>query len=217
MTSDHEAVKAALDRRFSRLVVPPLPNRVWAVPQTTAFRARRRSRALVYASAFCGVLALAEVTAQASDALRSRFEQLLGRGSTQPLPPMIHAADRLTIAQAQQRVPFTIVEPAGLPEHTTFQYASVARKSSIASVELMYQARIDGRYYRIPINEATAERGPLAAKFEVVRKGKDGRLSGEAGTMSVRRWKHGTLIMETVPVFPSAALERIVRENTVPE
>ncbi len=43
--------------------------------------------------------------------------------SSKPLMPGIHAADRLTLAEAQRRISFPIVVPTGLPEGTRFQYA----------------------------------------------------------------------------------------------
>jgi hypothetical protein len=149
--------------------------------------------------------------------LRAGYAHLsIFQGSSKPLPPLIHRADRLTIAQAQQRVPFAVVVPVGLPAHTIFQYAEAASEQPIPRVVLVYQTQLGGRYYRIIINETTVVSGPPIAHAEAVSKGKDGRTRRETWTLPLRRWKHGDVIMEMVPLgLPATMTDRIVRENTL--
>ncbi len=216
MMNDFQPIKAAIERRFTRIALPTLPPGPWAPTTSLVVRPQPASRGFVYASAVLGALVLAGLTAQASGTLRASYEHFMGMGSTKPLPPMIHRDDRLTIAQAQQRLPFPIVVPVGLPEQTVLQYASVAQKASIPVVELFYQTKIRGRYYRIIIDEMTALAEPPIARFDVVGKGKDGRMFHHVGTIPIRRWNHGDLIMLMIaPALPAAAADRIVRENTL--
>ena len=185
---------------------------------------RRRTSGWLWTAAAVAAVALtvatdggrAGVVAQASGALRAGYEHLFTfHGSSKPLPPMIHRANRLTIAQAQQHMPFAIVAPAGLPPHTILQYAGVGTEHPAPRVELFYQTQIGGRYYRILIGETTAVSGPPIAHFDVIGRGKNGRLRHETGTLPLRRWKHGDVIMEMLALgLPAAMIDRIVRENT---
>ncbi|HEX3465027.1 MAG TPA: hypothetical protein VHS78_13350 [Candidatus Elarobacter sp.] len=217
MNESETIIKAALERRFARVPVPDLPQGPWRSQPAPARRPRFRSRGFVYASVVLGALAVAGVGAQASDTLRADFARFFPlNGSSKPLPPMIHRADRLTIAQAQQRMPFTIVVPAGLPPNTTLQYAHVVSEQPVPRVALNYQALIGGRYYRININETTSVSGPPVAHFDVMFKAKDGQTHHQSGTLPLRRWKHGDVIMEMLPEgLPPAVSERIVRANTL--
>jgi hypothetical protein len=182
-----------------------------------AVRPHAAPRRLVYASAVLGVVLTAGVAAQASGTLPAAYARLMNwNGSSKPLPPLIHAADRLTLAQAQERAPFTIVIPAGLPPNTTFQYAAVVREHPIPRVGLNYQTIIGGRYYRINVNETTVASGPPVAHFEAIYKTKDGRSRHETWTVPLRRWKHGAVVMEMLPGgLPPAVVDRIVRESTL--
>ncbi|MDP9025434.1 MAG: hypothetical protein M3N13_08680, partial [Candidatus Eremiobacteraeota bacterium] len=80
--------------------------------------ARRRTSRWLWMAAAAAAVALtvatdggrAGVVAQASGVLRAAYAHLsIFQGSSKPLPPMIHRAYRLTIAQAQQHMPFAIV------------------------------------------------------------------------------------------------------------
>ncbi len=214
--NENQIIEAALQRRFARAVVPECPQGPWGLTTASPARPQPRSRGFAYACAVLVILVSAGVAGQASGVLRAGYAQLfIFHGSSKPLPPLIHRADRLTIAQAQQHMPFTVVVPAGLPPHTIFQYADVVSEHQIPQVVLVYQTQIGGRYYRIIINEATAVSGPPIAHFEAVSKGKDGRTRHRTWTLPLRRWKHGDVIMETLPLgLPSTMIDRIVRENT---
>jgi hypothetical protein len=186
---------------------------------------RRRTSGWVWTAAAAAAVALTVATdggragfvAQASGVLRAAYAHLFVLpSSSKPLEPLIHRADRLTIAQAQQHVPFAIVVPAGLPPHTILQYADVGSEHPVPRVVLNYQSQIGGRYYRTIIVETTTVSGPPVAHFEAGRKGKDGRLHRETWTVPVRRWKHGNVIMEMLsPGLPATMMDRIVRENTL--
>lgn len=214
--NESQLIEAAVERRFSRVAIPDVPRAAWSAKTARGGRPHAAPRRLVYAGAVLGILLTAGVAAQASGTLPAAYARLmLWNGSSKPLPPLIHAADRLTIAQAQQQTPFTIVIPAGLPPNTTLQYADVVRVHSIPHVALNYQTVIGGRYYRININETTIASGPPVAHFEATYKTKDGRTHDEAWTVPLRRWKHGAIVMEMLPAgLPPAVVDRIVRENT---
>jgi hypothetical protein len=209
--NESQIIEAALQRRFARAVVPECPNGPWR--PASPIPSRPRSRGLAYACALLLVFVSAGVAGQASGVQPwfARFFQ----GSQKPLPPLIHRADRLTIAQAQQNMPFTIVVPNGLPPHTTFEYAHGVSEHSVPHVALYYQTQIGGEYYRIIISEATAVSGPALAHFDVAFKGKDGLMHDRTWTLPLRRWKHGNVIMEMLPDgLPPSVVDRIVRENT---
>jgi hypothetical protein len=213
--NESQILEAAIERRFSRAAIPDVPRGPWRATSPRAVRPHAAPR-FVYAAAALGMLVTAGVAAQASGALPAAYAHLLTSwsGSSKPLPPLIHAADRLTVAQAQQQVPFTIVVPAGLPAQTTLQYAAVVHRNP-PRVGLNYQAVIGGRYYRILINETTVVDGPPVAHFSVMFKAKDGRERTETFTRPLRRWKHGDVVMEMLPDgLPPAVVDRIVRENT---
>ncbi len=213
--NENQIIEAALQRRFARAVVPECPQGPWGMTTAAPVRPRARSRVFAYACAVLAILVSVGVAGQASGALRAGYAHLfMFQGSTKPLPPLIHRADRLTFAQAQRHIPFTIVVPAGLPPHTIFQYAGVS-EHQIPRVALVYQTQLGARYYRIIISEMTAVSGPPVARLELGSKGKDGRMHLQTWTLHLRRWKHGDIIMETVPLgLPSAMIDRIVRENT---
>jgi hypothetical protein len=215
--NESELITAALARRFSRAAVPDVPPGPWRAEPAPPVRPHAPSRRFAYASAVLGVLVAAGVAAQASGTLSATYARLmLWNGSTKPLPPLVHRADRLTIAQAQQRMPFTIVVPAGLPPQTTLQYAHVISEHPVPRVALMYQAEIGGRYYRININETTAVSGPPVAHFEAIFVGKDGQKRHEVSNAPLRRWKHGAVYMEMIPMgLPAGVADRIVRANTL--
>ncbi len=214
--NERHIIEAALQRRFAREAVPECPQGPWG-PTKAAPTPRARSRGFAFACAALAILLSAGIATQASGALRAGYAHLfMFQGSTKPLPPMIHRADRLTIAQAQQHIPFPIVVPVGLPARTTFQYAHVISEGPIARVGLMYQTQISGLYYRININEATAVSGPPVAHADLIFRAKDGRTHHDTWTIPLRRWKHGDLIMEMMSQgLPAAVTDRIVRENTL--
>ena len=215
--NERHIIEAALERRFARATVPECPPGPWGPTTGAPLQLRRRSRGFAYACAALAILLSAGIATQASDVLRAGYAHLFPfGGSSKPLPGLIHRADRLTIAQAQQLVPFPIVVPVGLPPNTTFQYASAVGGRPIPGVGLMYQTKIGGLYYLIAINETTAVSGPPVAHFEAIGKGKDGRTHHRAWTVPLRRWKHGDLIMEMFPgALPDNITDRIVRENTL--
>jgi len=214
--NEHQIIEEALQRRFAHAAIPECPQRPWAPAMAAPVRQHSRSRGFAYACAVLVVLVSAGIATQASGTLRARYAHLfMFQGSTKPLPPLIHRADRLTIAQAQQHIPFTIVVPAGLPPNTLFQYAHVVSEHPIPRVDVVYQTETGGRYYRININETTAVSGPPVVHADLIFKGKDGRKHHDTWTIPLRRWKHGDLIMEMVPQgLPAAMTDRIVRENT---
>ena len=217
--NEAQTIKAAIERRFSRAVIPDVPRGPWSAKTTRAVRPHAPPRGFLYASAMLGILAAgAAAGAQASGTLPAAYARLMQwSGSSKPLPPLIHRADQLTIAQAQQRMPFTIVVPAGLPPHTSLQYAHVVSEQPIPRVALNYQTQIGGRYYRISINETTAVSDPpVVARSEPIFKSKDGQTHHVAWRSLLRRWKHGAVIMEMIPIgLPPAIVDRIVRENTL--
>jgi hypothetical protein len=216
MNDDARLIKAALDRRFARVATPPCPDGAWrATPAAPAMIARPRgiSRGFAYAAALLAVVGIGGLAAQAanSDKLHGLpFMRFFV--SSQPLMPGIHAADRLTIAEAQRRIPFPIVVPTGLPEGTRFQYAHVIRDQPNPLVGLTYQAHIANKYYRIAFNESTVSAGPPSVHVQV-------RSSGH-GTKSwdfpVRQFKHGDVFMDLLAFgLPEAMSDRIVRANTM--
>lgn len=218
--NESQTIKAAIERRFARAPIPDVPRGPWTTETTRVVRPHGPARRFAYASAALGILVAAGVAAQASGALPATYARLIGwGGSSKPLPPLIHRADRLTIAQAQQHMPFTIVIPAGLPAHTSLQYAHVVSERPVPRVALNYQTEIGGRYYRINVNETTVANDPAVAHvahFALVFRTKDGRRQHQAGMVPMRRWKHGAVVMELIPSgLPDAVVDRIVRENTL--
>ncbi len=215
--NERQMIEAALQQRFARASVPEYPRGPWSPTMKGSSRPRVRSRGFAYAAALLAVLVGAGVAAQASGALRAGYARLrIFQGLSQPLPPLVHRADRFTMEQAQQHLPFAIVVPAGLPPHTVFQYADVVSEQPIPRVALMYQMQLGSKYYLININETTAASGPPVAHFEAMSRGKDGRLHSHTWTVRVRRWKHGNVVMEMLaPGLPAAMIDRIVRESTL--
>lgn len=212
MNNDAELIRAALDRRFGRVHVPACPERAWR-GAATVDRPRGISRRFAYAAALLGVVAIAGLTAQASTVMatvQQSYVKLVGPMfvSSKPLTRIIHAADQLTVAEVQRRVPFPIVMPAGLPANTQLLYATFERP---AHVTLMYQAHVTNRYYRIAIGESTVA-GPSVAHFEAQRRG--GPV--KKWTLPLRRWKHGAVFMSMPDwALPPAMGERIARANTM--
>jgi hypothetical protein len=214
--NEEQKIKSALERRFARAAVPECPGLAWDSMWPVPVRRRSRLHGYAYVFATLVVLVSGGIAAQASGALSAGFARLFNSGSSRPLPPLIHPADRLTVAQAQQRIPFSIVAPVGLPPHSTFEYAEVARRELVPNVALVYQTEIGGLYYRIIINETTVVHGSPVAHFEVEGKGKNDRMRIEKWTLPLRVWKHGAIFMEMLPQgLPRAVVDRIVRENTL--
>jgi len=214
--NEEQTITAAIARRFARVAIPNVPPGPWSAKTAPAVR-HARSRGFAYTSVVLGVLALGGIAAQASGAIPPALAHLRWLdGSSKPIPPLIHRADQLTIAQAQQHMPFAIVVPAGLPPHTSLQYAHVVSEQPVPRVALNYQTQIGGRYYRININETTAVSEPPARHHRPIFKSKNGSTYREVATLRPRRWKHGAVIMEMAPAgLPAAIVDQIVRENTL--
>jgi hypothetical protein len=215
MNDDAQLIQAALDRRFERAGTPACPDAAWhpasSVPAAIA-RPRRASRRFAYAAALLAVVAIGGLGAQA--ATSGKLPDMPFRWafvSSKPLQPMIHAADRLTIAEAQRRMPFPIVVPGGLPPGSELLYAHVIEQPA-PHVVLNYQAHFGGKYYRVSVSESTVPIGLPVAHFEY-------RSPGHATkkwTLPVRRWKHGDVVMELHAWgLPDAMGERIARANTL--
>jgi len=213
--NDAHIIETAIEQRFSRVATPDVPRGPWRTTRAAMTPRPRPSRRVAFAGAVAAV-ALAAGIAQASGALDAGYARLMGYGgSTRPLPPLIHRADRLTVAQAQEHMPFTIVIPSGLPANTTLSYAHVVSEQPAPRVALNYQAVIDGKYYRIMIGETTVANGPAVARLETISKGRDGQMKHVTWSVPVRRWKHGAVVMEMVaPGLPPGVADRIVREST---
>jgi|ERR1700736_263800 len=213
MNDDAQLIKAALDRRFERAGTPPCPRGALlvatAVPATIE-RPRRLSPGFAYAAALLAVIGIGGLGAQAATSGKLHDLPFMGAFvSSKPLQPMIHKADRLTIAEAQRRIPFSIVEPTGLPAGTRFLYAAVIEQPA-PRVALSYEAHLGSKYYRISLSESTVE-GPAVARFEA-------RLAGHGvkkWTLPRRRFKHGDIFMDLFAFgLPDDLSARIVRENT---
>lgn len=217
MNDDAQLIRAALDQRFSSAAVPACPDAAWRATATqpvTIVRPQGLSRRFAYGAALLVVVAISGLTAQASNVVKATYSRLLGPlfVSSKPLQPIIHAADRLTIEQAQRRMPFPIVVPTGLPANTRFLYAHVLSEEPHHWVALTYQAHIAGDYYRIAIGESTVAVGPPVAHFEVRTPGGNTKK----WTLPVRRWKHGALVMELMGTpLPAVIADQIVRANTM--
>jgi hypothetical protein len=210
-------LRAAAHASVDAVAVPEPPASLRLVRAAVV---RRRTSGWLWTAAAVAAVALtvttdggrAGVVAQAAGVLRAAYAHVFVlQSSAKPLPPLIHRADRLTVAQARQHVPFAIVVPAGLPPHTVLQYADVDSEHAVPRVVLNYQTQIGGRYYRTMIVETTTVSGPPVAHFEAI--GKDGHRRTWA--VPVRRWKHGNVIMEMLsPGLSATMMDRIVRENT---
>jgi hypothetical protein len=215
MNDDAQHIKAALDRRFARAATPPCPDGAWrAAPaqRATIVPARRRSRGFAYAAALLGVVAIGGLAAQASSSGKL-YEMPFMRAfvSSKPLQPMIHRADRLTIAQAQRRTPFTIVELTGLPAGSRFVYAAVSEQPH-PRVALTYEAHIASKYYRIAVNESTVAAGPPVAHFEV----RSSHGATKKWDLPLRRFKHGAVVMDLFTYgLPDDLSDRIVRSSAM--
>jgi hypothetical protein len=232
MNDDAQLITAALDRRFARAATPACPEGAWraAAPEPAEIaRPARFARGLAYAAALLAVVGIAGVSAQAAGGIKDGYLRFLPFiGSSKPLMPLIHRADRLSIAEAQRRMPFPIVVPAGLPAGTQFQYAHVVSERPVPRVSLNYQARIANRYYWINVNETTAASGPAAQQSRVAGLFIDGRRNPKAffavrtaggktkqRPLPLRSWKHGNIVMEMLAWgLPDAMREKIVRANT---
>ncbi len=217
MNDDARLIKAALDRRFARVDTPECPEGAWRAATTppSAFALpRNRPRGFAYAAALVGVIAVGALAAQAATSIKAgdaTFTRWFSV-STKPLMPKIHAADRLTIAEAQRRMPFTIVVPKGLPAGSRLLYAHVVSEKPTPRVSLQYEAHIGSEYYDINVNELTGVVGPPVTHIAIRSAGQGTR----SWDVPVRRWKHGAVIMEMFPTkLPPAMTERIVRENTM--
>jgi hypothetical protein len=217
MNDDAQLIKAALDRRFARAATPPCPESAWhattTAPTTTA-RPRSLPRGFAYAAALLVVVAIGGLAAQAASSIKSGAAPFKWFSvSSKPLMPTIHAADRLTIAQAQRRISFPIVVPAGLPAGSRLLYAHVVSENPIPLLQLRYEAHIGSRYYDISIHESTSPpAGPPVAHFQLRNPG-HGTKTWNA---PLRRWKHGDVFMDIFPtVLPAGMTDRIVRANTM--
>ena len=218
MKTDAELIEAALDQRFSSVPVPPCPDVAWRAATTKAAgtagsRPAGGFRRVAIAASLLVAVGLAGLTAQASGTIRAGYDRLFSPflASSKPLQPIIHRADQLTVAQAQRRIPFTIVELTGLPEHTRFLYAHVVREGPIPRVALNYEAHVANKYYRINVNETTVAVGPPVTHVTIQRLGH----GTKTWTVPLRRWKNGAVVMELLPSgLPDAVTDRIVSANT---
>ena len=214
MNDDARFITAALDRRFSRAGMPPCPDGAWHA--TTAQpsplpRANSLPRKFAYAAALVAGVAAAGLAAQASGAVKISNLPFWTHVSSKPLTPIIHAADRLTIAEAQRHMPFTIIEPKGLPETTRLLYAHVVSESPVHRVALRYEAHIGSKYYDITFNEATKAIGPPVAHFTLI----NAKHVTKTWTAPLRRWKQNGVVMEMHAWgLPAALSDAIVRANT---
>jgi hypothetical protein len=214
MNDDARRITAALDRRFSRIATPPCPDCAWraATPApANAARSMRLFRGVAYAAALAGIIAIGGLAAQAATSGKlSNAPFLRMFVSSKPLPPIIHRADRLTIAEAQRRMPFPIVVPKGLPVGTEFLYAHVIKEQPTPQVALNYQAHIGSAYYRIAISESTVAIGPATTRVEYRPHG----VTTKVWNLPLRRWKHGDVVMQMFDVgLPSGMGDQIVRAN----
>jgi hypothetical protein len=215
MNDDDRLITAALTRRFARAASPECPAAAWhatPVGPPAAQRSSVRAR-FAYGAALLGVVAVASLAAQASSTVQQGYLRIVQPlfSSSKPLMPLIHRADRLTIAEAQQRIPFPIVALKGLPPGSEFRYAHVVSEKPVPRVALEYQAHVGSRYYRISVNETTVASGPPVTRFEFRSVGHPTKV----WNVPIRRWKHGNVVMELLPVLPAAMTDRIVRANTL--
>ena len=217
MNDDARLIKAALARRFARAAVPSCPDGAWNAtpPQpATSARPRRLPRGFAYAAALVGVVAIGGLGAQAASSIKAgdtTFTRWFS-GSTRPVMPKIHAADRLTIAEAQRRMPFPIVVPKGLPAGSRLMYAHVVSEAPTPRVSLQYEAHVGSKYYDINVNELTGAAGPPVTRIQIQRAGH----AMKSWNLPVRRWKHGAVTMEMLPAgLPAAMVDRIVHANTM--
>ena len=216
MNDDAQLIKAALDRRFARAGTPACPDGAWHAATAHAATVVRRTgvpRNFAYAAALLAVVTVAGLAAQASSTVQQGYLRLMAPfASSKPLQPIVHRADRLTIAQAQRRMPFAIVVPAGLPANTRLLYAHVVSEKPVPRVALFYEAHVGSRYYRININETTVAAGAPVAHFKWLTRGH----GTNEWTLPLRRWKHGAVVMEFLnPELPAAMSDEIVRANTM--
>ena len=215
MNDDAQLIKAALDRRFSRAATPSCPDGAWraATPAPATSGRPRGFRGFAYAAALVGAVAIGGLAAQAATSGKLADTPFLKMfASSKPLQPLIHRADRLTVAEAQRRMPFPIVVPTGLPAGSTFLYAHVIKEQPTAQVALNYQAHIGRGYYRIAISESTVPIGPTVVRLEYRPRG----VTTKVWRLPLRRWKHGDVVMEMFDAeLPSGVGDRIVRENTL--
>lgn len=234
MNDEAQLIKAALDRRFARATAPPCPQGAWHITETqpaTISRPRNRPRGFAYAAALLGVVAVGGVAAQAASSGRLHDMAFMGMfSSSKPLARIIHKADQLSIAEAQRRMPFSIVEPVGLPARSQFLYAHVLSEQPAPRVVLDYQAHISGTYYRIAVTESTIAYVPpvphvkagLGPHFTFRALGHGAKPAHMIDAtphhldLAVRRWKHGALFMDLfAPELPRGVADRIVRANTM--
>ena len=215
MTDDAQLIKAALERRFARADTPPCPDGAWHATTAAPARNSRFSgvpRGFAYAAALLALVGIGGIAAQASSSNQIHDLPFLRFFvSSKPLPPGIHAADRLTIAQAQRRIPFPIFEPTALPADTHLDYAAVGERPK-PRVTLNYQAHIAGKYYRIAFDESTVPHGPSRARLDVVGPGHVRKV----WDFPIRRFKHGALFVNLYALgLPEAMQDRIVQANTM--
>ena len=214
MNDDARLIAAALNRRFARANVPACPDGAWH-PATTEpsrrFRPSSVPRKFAYAAALVAGVAAAGLAAQASGAVNISGLPFWTHVSSKPLTRIIHAADQLTVAEAQRRMPFTIVEPKGLPATTRLLYAHVVSESPVHRVALRYEAHIGSKYYDITFNEATKAVGPPVAHFTLI----NAKHVTKTWTAPLRRWKQNGVVMEMHAWgLPAALSDAIVRANT---
>ena len=214
MNDDTRVITAALDRRFARAAVPSCPDGAWrttaAEPPTIA-RPNSVPRKFAYAAALVAAVATAGLAAQASGAVKLSNLPFWTHVSSKPLTRIIHAADELTIAEAQRHMPFTIVEPRGLPASTRLLYAHVVSESPVHRVALRYEAHIGSKYYDITFNESTKAIGPPVTHFTLI----NAKHVTKTWTAPLRRWKQDGVVMEMHAWgLPPALSDAIVRANT---
>jgi hypothetical protein len=215
MSDVTQRITRALDERFAGAGMPDCPSTAWSVPAGTASSPHprnRRSYGLGYAAALLATILAVGSIARASGDVSQAYARLLASvfASSTPIRPGIHAADRLTIAEAQRRMPFTIVEPAGLPAGTRLMYAHVVREKPVAQVQLQYQAHLQGRYYLLSFEESTAPIGPPQVRFEL----SDGPHTKHF-FVPLRRWHDGPIVIDFFAHgFPDSMSADIERANT---
>lgn len=148
-------LSSAMESMMRGIAVPPAPTAAIRVRMAAALPVPRRARVSVlrYAIAAAAVVALfCAVFPKASLALVDRFERIVVdsyaaaykvMGWTPPSPPpkaleRSISSERVTLAVAQSKVPFTIVVPSGVPSDATL--------ASIHTLPVLIYDKTTGRW-----------------------------------------------------------------------
>ncbi len=222
---DDARIAGAFESLLGSTSAPPAPlSRIrerLATPQP-AKTSRRWTLAVAAAAAAAAiVLSLPRVAPAFTDAIEAQIQQILHWKPPPPAPPRVWSAMRpqtVSLAHAQARVDFKIVQPAGLPNDVVSEaisatapglYSQTTHSWSVGKPVVMFTyRRSEGRTFMLTATRYDAREGPPA---KYIFEGMDRRQNGREVILrrDVFTWRNGDQAMSVVADEGISATEAV--------